>query len=76
MNRGHVLLTGALGGLGTAIAKTLIDREHRVVACDRRAQDLAAWLEGFSAAERERITFHPLDVRDLGRAEALRDELA
>ena len=38
--RGHVLLTGALGGLGTAIAKTLVERGHQVVACDRPSVSL------------------------------------
>ncbi len=73
--RGHVLLTGALGGLGTAIAKTLVERGHQVVACDRRGEDLEPWLERFSPAERERISFRAFDVRDLGASEALHKEL-
>ncbi len=73
--QGHVLLTGALGGLGTGITKTLLERGHQVIACDRREQDLASWLERFSAAEQERISFHAFDVRDLGETEALRQKL-
>lgn len=73
--KGHVLLTGALGGLGTAITKTLVDQGHQVVACDRRGNDLEPWLERFSAAEREQISFHAFDVRDLGETEALHKEL-
>ncbi len=73
--RGHALVTGALGGLGTAITKTLIERGHRVVACDRRGEDLEAWLERFSPAEREQLSFRVFDVRDLGEVEALHQEL-
>ncbi len=75
MTRGHVLLTGALGGLGTAIATGLIAHDHRIVACDRRSGDFEPWLEQFSKEERKAISFHALDVRDLAQADALRDQL-
>lgn len=56
------LVTGALGGLGTAIVtRLLVDGAH-VLATDRRAADLPAWLERFSADQRSRIDFRPLDV--------------
>jgi NAD(P)-dependent dehydrogenase (short-subunit alcohol dehydrogenase family) len=56
------LVTGALGGLGTAIVKRLVADGQPVIACDRRAGDAQPWLEGFSTAERERIDFHDLDL--------------
>lgn len=75
MIRGHALVTGALGGLGTGIVRRLLDEGYPVVACDRRGEDLDPWLEGFTAEERSSLSFHGFDVRDLGEAEALRNEL-
>lgn len=56
------LVTGALGGLGTAIVSRLLADGAHVVASDRRAADLDPWMERFSPAERSRIDFRPLDV--------------
>ena len=39
-NRGHALVTGAIGGLGTAITKRLIAAGIPVIATDRRATDI------------------------------------
>lgn len=75
MQHGDVLLTGALGGLGSAIALALLAQGHRLVCCDRRADEAAAWLEQFSSDERERIEFHGLDVRDLDQVGQLRERL-
>jgi NAD(P)-dependent dehydrogenase (short-subunit alcohol dehydrogenase family) len=70
--RTATLVTGALGGLGTAIVARLLDEGRVIVAVDRRADALAAWIETFSAATRPRIEFHPVDISD----EAEVDELA
>jgi NAD(P)-dependent dehydrogenase (short-subunit alcohol dehydrogenase family) len=56
------LVTGALGGLGTAIVHRLLADGASIVAVDRRADDFGAWIEGFSAAERRRIDFRALDL--------------
>ncbi|MBI5616235.1 MAG: SDR family oxidoreductase [Gammaproteobacteria bacterium] len=61
-DRGHVLVTGALGGLGTAIVKRLLYDGARVVATDRRLDTQDAWLAGFDEAERARLRVHALDV--------------
>ena len=63
------------GGSAPGITKTLLDQGHQVIACDRRQDDLGPWLEHFSSAERERLSFHAFDVRDLGESEALRQTL-
>lgn len=76
MSRGHVLVTGALGGLGTAITGHLLARQFSVVACDRRADDAEQWLRNFSPTGREHLEFHALDVRDLAQTLALRDALS
>lgn len=75
MERGHVLVTGALGGLGTAITRGLAAKGYPVVACDRRGADAEAWLEGFPPEERARVMFRAFDVRNLDEVEVLRDEL-
>ena len=36
MEKGHALITGALGGLGTAMVRRLLSRGIPIVACDRR----------------------------------------
>ncbi len=71
MSRGAAIVTGALGGLGTAITQRLLADGHDVVACDRRGDDASAWLARFDADERERLEFHAFDVRNLGEVEAL-----
>jgi NAD(P)-dependent dehydrogenase (short-subunit alcohol dehydrogenase family) len=76
MPRSHVLVTGALGGIGTAITKTLLAAGYPVVACDRRGEDVEPWLAELSESERSELSFHAFDVRELGQVEALRDELA
>ncbi len=63
MNRGHALVTGAIGGLGTAIVKRLIAAGIPVIGTDRRGEDLDAWRsEELSADEQQAFTFYPLDV--------------
>jgi NAD(P)-dependent dehydrogenase (short-subunit alcohol dehydrogenase family) len=71
------LVTGALGGLGTAIVARLVKDGGRVVACDRRIDAHSAWIEQFPVADRERIDFQPVDLTREGDvadlAERLRD---
>lgn len=45
---GHVLVTGALGGLGTAIVARLLAEGARVVAVDRRNDDAGDWQAQFA----------------------------
>jgi len=70
------LVTGAFGGLGTAIVRRLVADGQHVIASDRRVEDEAAWLAGFADHERERIHTRALDVTRLDDVEAFRDELA
>jgi NAD(P)-dependent dehydrogenase (short-subunit alcohol dehydrogenase family) len=60
--RTTTLVTGGLGGLGTAIVTRLLDEGRDIVVCDRRAEDLPAWLETFAPEKRPRIEFHPVDI--------------
>ncbi len=62
MAHGHALVTGALGGLGSAMVRRLLADGYSVVACDRRAELAGAWLERIPAERRERAAFYPLDV--------------
>ncbi len=75
MSRGHALVTGALGGLGTAITEILLERGYDVIACDRRGDDAPAWLAQFKDAG-QRLQFHAFDVRDFAQTQLLRDRLA
>ncbi|MBV1904691.1 MAG: SDR family oxidoreductase [Pseudomonadales bacterium] len=72
MSRGHAIITGALGGLGTAITQALCQAGIRIIATDRRAEDFEPWLEALPAEMRDQISFFPLDVT---KQEAV-DELA
>lgn len=63
IDRGHALVTGAIGGLGTAIVKRLIAAGIPVIGTDRRADDLQAWQIGELDVEQRRLfSFYPLDV--------------
>ena len=73
--RNATIVTGALGGLGTAIVARLLADGHSVVASDRRAEDATPWLERFTPEERERLEFHPLDVTREDQVEAYAERL-
>ena len=45
MSRGHALVTGAIGGLGTAIVKRLIEAGIPVIGTDRRVTDIDPWIK-------------------------------
>ncbi|HMM75302.1 MAG TPA: SDR family NAD(P)-dependent oxidoreductase [Gammaproteobacteria bacterium] len=75
-DRGLVLVTGAFGGLGTAIVERLTRDGAEVLATDRRAADAAAWLAGFDAAQRARIEAVALDITKEAEVETLRERLA
>ena len=47
--KGTALLTGAAGGMGTAIAKALVEAGHRVVLLDRDEQKLSALAQTLGA---------------------------
>jgi NAD(P)-dependent dehydrogenase (short-subunit alcohol dehydrogenase family) len=70
------LVTGALGGLGTAIVDRLLDDGGEVIVCDRRAEDLPAWLEHFAPEKRPRIEFHPVDLTKESQVDDLKRVLA
>ncbi len=76
MERGYALITGALGGLGTAMVRRLRARGIPIVACDRRAEDSKSWLEALEPTERDGVEFHPLDVTREEQVAALAAELA
>jgi acetoacetyl-CoA reductase len=62
MSRGHAVLTGALGGLGTAMTQALCKDGIQVIATDRRAEDYPAWRDTLPASIRDQVSFFPLDV--------------
>lgn len=72
---GHVLITGAVGGLGTAMVQRLLREGYAVVACDRQAERVEEWLEQLPAAERGRVSFYPLDVTKEDQVDALAETL-
>lgn len=59
---GQTLITGAVGGLGTAMTQRLLGEGHTIIACDRAQEQAGAWLDKLPADQRERVTFYPLDV--------------
>ena len=75
MTQKSVIVTGALGGLGTAITKTLISEGYRVIACDRRSEDLDNWFEGFTETEKKDVLFYGFDIRELKEVENLKADL-
>jgi|LNAP01.1.fsa_nt_gb acetoacetyl-CoA reductase len=63
------LVTGGIGGLGTAICRALTETGHTVVATDLPAD--AARLQAFSEATAGAVHFEPADVADDGQCAAL-----
>ena len=76
MERGYALITGALGGLGTAMVRRLRASGIPIVACDRRVEDSKSWLEALEPTERDGVEFHPLDVTREEQVATLAAELA
>lgn len=76
-NRGHALVTGAIGGLGTAITKRLIAAGIPVIGTDRRATDIDPWMNEFlSVEEQAMFTFYPLDVTKEDQIATLAEQLS
>ncbi|HAM46723.1 MAG TPA: hypothetical protein DDW95_01615 [Alphaproteobacteria bacterium] len=62
MARGHALLTGALGGLGTAMTVAISEAGIPIIAADRRAEDFEPWRAELPPVARDNVSFFPLDV--------------
>ena len=76
MNRGHALITGAIGGLGTAMTKKLVKQGIPVIGCDRKADKLDDWrARELSPAQSEMVKLFPLDVTKEEYVDALAVEL-
>lgn len=71
MSQGHALLTGALGGLGTAMTVALSAAGIPIIAADRRAEDFEPWREALPEGVRDNVSFLPLDVTKEGEADDL-----
>jgi NAD(P)-dependent dehydrogenase (short-subunit alcohol dehydrogenase family) len=72
---GQVLVTGAIGGLGTAMVQRLLSEGHTIIACDRQQDQAGDWLQRLPAGQGERVTFYPLDVTKEEQVNALADTL-
>jgi NAD(P)-dependent dehydrogenase (short-subunit alcohol dehydrogenase family) len=59
---GHALVTGAIGGLGTAIVRRLLNEGYEIVACDRREELVNEWLLHIPGEQRKHVNFYPLNV--------------
>lgn len=73
--RGHALITGAVGGLGTAMVQRLLTEEYSIVACDRREDTVSEWLQQLPTQHRDRMQFHLLDVTKEEQVTTLADKL-
>ena len=68
---GQVLLTEAVGGLGTAMTRRLLSEGYTIIACDRAG----ASLEDLPAEQQDRVSFYPLDVTKEDQVNTLAGEL-
>lgn len=76
MNRGHALITGAIGGLGTAMTKKLVSQGVSVIGCDRKADELDDWrARELSPEQSKMVQLFPLDVTREEQVDALVTEL-
>jgi len=74
-SHGHALVTGAVGGLGTAMVRRLLGEGHSIIACDRRESLAGDWLMQLSAEQQKRVKFFPLDVSKEEQVNALAHRL-
>ena len=72
---GQVLVTGAVGGLGTAMVQRLLGEGYAIIACDRREDIVGGWLQQLPTNQQERVNFYPLDVTKEEQVNALADTL-
>ena len=73
--QGQVLITGAVGGLGTAMVQRLLGEGYTIIACDRAQDQAGAWLDRLPADQQGRVNFYPLDVTKEDQVNALADTL-
>ena len=77
MSRGHALVTGAIGGLGTDITKRLIAAGIPVIGSDRRGADIGPWIDAeLDDEQKAMFTGYQLDVTDEEQIEALAAKLS
>ncbi|MBI3797767.1 MAG: SDR family oxidoreductase [Deltaproteobacteria bacterium] len=72
---GQVLITGAVGGLGTAMVQRLLGEGYTIIACDRQVDHAGEWLQRLPADQQDRVSFYPLDVTKEDQVNALADTL-
>lgn len=76
IDRGHALITGAIGGLGTAMTKKLISQGIPVIGCDRKADQLDSWrARELDAEQSKMVTLFPLDITKEEHVGAVATEL-
>lgn len=69
------LVTGAGGGLGSAMALALVDLGHRVICCDYDETLLAAFLENLPITARDRVQTIQVDLTNAQEVDTLIDRL-
>ncbi|TAL05079.1 MAG: SDR family oxidoreductase [Porticoccaceae bacterium] len=77
MSKGYALITGAIGGLGTAMTKRLVANGIPVIGCDRKTPaELEAWRQqALTPEEAAKVTLFPLDVTKDEQVDDLAAEL-
>ena len=75
-SQGHVIVTGGLGGIGTAIVADLAAAGHSVIACDWRQQDAGAWTRDMARRFGPAVSYEALDVTSDDEVSALAARLS
>jgi NAD(P)-dependent dehydrogenase (short-subunit alcohol dehydrogenase family) len=77
MSQGYALITGAIGGLGTAMTKRLVADGIPVIGCDRKTPtELEAWRQqALTPEESAQVMLFPLDVTKDEQVDQLAAEL-
>jgi len=60
--RPHAIVTGGLGGIGTAIVADLAAAGHAVIACDWRQQDAGDWTREMADRFGDAVSYEAVDV--------------
>ena len=71
----HVLITGAAGGLGRALAVECARRGYRLFLTDRNAQALCHIQDGLCRQFGVQVTAVPCDLTDSASVDAMLDQI-
>lgn len=76
MGKRVALVTGGMGGIGSAICKSLVDNDHTVVTTFNTPGKEGKWLDEMKNASYEGVHAYPCDVTDTDACQSMVEQIA